>query len=1117
MKRTLFVLFASVLTICMSATVINVPNGSKQIYSAANEAAAGDTLMLSNGEYTESSTISLSKQLTIMAKAGTSPVLKMSARFQTTAPLTLKGLYMQGSTTEAVRLVPAGNGTLASLRLQDCTLEGFTSKFIRVYNTDQTAPYVDSISIDNCLFRVEGSVRALEATKAELQLKHFKLTRSTFDGGKGTGRFIYLSSTEGTTIESAIIDHCTFYNSTDSRAVYLANIDGAMVSNSILMNAEEVEGRKGFCLYGAKSSITHCVVLNAPVYGSPGSTTNVAIRNPLFINAAAGDFRLYANSPAVGKASDGTNIGDPRWTVTSDIYDNSSEPYIPYKKPYSMAPTVNSVKVLWQMQDEDKPTEAVVRYGTDRNNLDKQVTTSDGWYAEGEGSVHVVTLTGLQPFTRYFFTVGDSKRQYADTCSTKTAPEQGTAYRIFSISDIHGNARNNWSNMQDFICGLNPDIALMNGDFVSSKGNDRNWNSYYFTPGAQFLAQVPVMSSPGNHETGDPFTYRWSSFYDYFHQFSHEGKSEGDTIDPRGEAYFHFVYGNADVVVLNINGDPSSPDFMPGSRQYQWADSILNECDRPWIIICHHVGVHTTGYHGQWADEPRQMGTLFEKYAAKGKRIISLSGDDHSFEHLYKDGVHYVRPGCGRDSNYPQQKQLNDFNYSMFYRQISCFSTFDMSADAKSIALTAYDSVGNIFYNYTFLHDGEVITPAVHFIFTEKETEDSVKLQWSIFDPAKDAQVALYYAKDGNLKSTEGMTLIAGGFDKQTNKYIWHTRDISPKGQYYIYATITSGGKTYLSAPFAITLLEDITPPPAPTAMRGNITNGHYCLTWKNPTHLVHLTTPLEDFTDGIGKMQNGSDDGAKMTMKAENGCLQADYSLSKSWATASADYVFSSPVDARQTPFLSFKLKGNGTSTSLRLVSKNNSSGHEDWWYTEAYNLASKDWKTIELDMRKLSAFEWYANSDNINHCEGLTSISFGISDGSAISGTFYLDDIEISGDIFPAPDFLETIIVRKENGFSASVSDGIEVYRGKAEEFTDTQADISKTYYYAAFASDDRGNISAADVSAQWCTNNPSSSLGKTTDDISPANKKIEGGQLFIILPDGRCFNAVGQVITQ
>ena len=220
------------------------------------------------------------------------------------------------------------------------------------------------------------------------------------------------------------------------------------------------------------------------------------------------------------------------------------------------------------------------------------------------------------------------------------------------------------------------------------------------------MGQVPIMSSVGNHETGVPATYRWSSFYDYFHQFSHDGPPEDSIKDPRGEAYFHFTYGNADVIMLNINDDASSPNFLPGSKQYQWADSILAVCDRPWIFVCHHVGMWTSGYHGQWSAYPKRFSKLLEKHAAEGKRIISLSGDDHSFEHIYKDGVHYVRPGCGRDSNYPQQTQLKDAQYSLFYRQVSCFSLLDMAADASYIDLSARDSVGNEFYTYRFMLDG---------------------------------------------------------------------------------------------------------------------------------------------------------------------------------------------------------------------------------------------------------------------------------------------------------------------------------------------------------------------------------------------------------------------------
>ena len=704
------VLFSTALcAVAMMGATVNVAPGSGTLNTAVNAASAGDVLVLGDSIYTES-LVMINKAITIRAAEGASPVINLSKRFEVRADFTLQGVHIVGK-GEAIRMK---DSTLYNVTVRGCELSGCPSYFIRAYDAAE-APYV-SLTIENCLFRMGGesanTARGITASKAPVQLQNLIVRNSTFDGGEnGTGRMIYVHSGDEKNIIPlqgiCEVDHCTFYNSTDTRGVYLANIGASHVSNSIFMNPAEVSGGVSFALYGTESHIENCLSWYAPLKLSTGATATRCInRNPYFIDAANGNFQLYANSSAVGMGTDGSTIGDPRWGVSDQLYDNSNDPYQPYKMPYSMAPTTTSVKVLWQMAEETIPTEAVVYYGTDSTNLNQQIITSDGWPVPEEGYVHVVTLTDLQPFTRYYFTVGANEtRRCPKICWTKTAPEAGTAYRFFSISDIHGNARNNWSNMQDFICNLNCDVAFMNGDFVSSKGDDRNWNNYYFTPGAKFLGQVPVMSSVGNHETGDPFTYRWASYYDYFHQFSHEGAPEDSVKDPRGEAYFHFVYGNADVIMLNINGDPSSPDFLPGSRQYAWADSILGTCTHPWIIVCHHVGMWTSGYHGQWSDEPKKFSKLLEKHAALGKHIISLSGDDHSFEHLYKDGVHYVRPGCGRDSNYPQQTKLKDAKYSLFYKQVSCFSTFDVAADASQIHLTAYDSVGTVFYNYDFRLD----------------------------------------------------------------------------------------------------------------------------------------------------------------------------------------------------------------------------------------------------------------------------------------------------------------------------------------------------------------------------------------------------------------------------
>ena len=1076
--------FYSLLLICaltcasvVHAATINVAPGSGTLRTAVSNAAAGDVLVLTTGEYNEASTITTSVTLTIKAAEGTQPVVKSTKRIEVNA---------------------------------DFSLEGVT--FICAYHLIQvnaTTPI--NFSVQNCIFRMgtesANSYRTIYIDSATTRVKSVRITNCTFDGGaKGSGRFIYVYP--GSNVEAlegpVEIDHCTFYNCNDDRGVYPANIDNCHITNCIFMNAEERSGANSFAVYGSNSYVHNCLAFNAPVkVGSGGSQAGCMNRNPYFVDAAAGNFQLYKNSPAVNAGTDNSTLGDPRWGVSAEDYDTSDEPYVPYKQPYSMAPTTNSVKILWQMNEETAPTNAVVYYGTDPANLNQSIATSDGWNVPDEGYMHIVTLTGLQPNTRYYFTVGASeKRRFDKVCSTKTAPEPGTAYRIFTISDIHGNARNNWSNCQDFICGLNCDISLMNGDFVSSKGNDRNWNNYFFTPGAPFLSQVPLMSSSGNHETGDPRGFRWSSFYDYFHQFAHGGACEGDTIDPRNEAYFHFMYGNAEVIMLNLNGDESSPLFLSGSRQYAWADSVMGASTAPWIIVCHHVGVHTTGYHGQWADEPRQMGALFEKHAALGKRIISLSGDDHSFEHLYKDGVHYLRPGCGRDANYDQQKQLQDYKYSMFYRKVSCFSTLDMAADASSIALTAYDSVGNPFYTYTFLHDNEVITPAVNFTVpaTEVSAEDSIMLRWFTFDPVGDATVSLYCGQTPDATDVTGLTAIVTNLPSSAEKYMWHTRSVMPKGKYYLYAVVTSGGKTYMSTNKpVVNLLEDTTPPPAPTDLSGTTENGHYQLTWLNPTYLVHLDELLTDFSTGITPVIRSVEEGAVMHLSLADGALQCDYSITKAWATTAAEYVFAQATDMHLTPFLTFRLKGNGTSTDLRIVAKNMSANHEDWWYTESINLSNTDWQEITLDLRTLQAFEWYTNTDDHNQCEGLVRLSFGVSTGEPVSGTFWIDDLHLTGDIYPAPDYQETVIVRKDNAFPASPTDGTEIYRGSAETCIDASAVAGQLYYYTAFAFDDRNNWSVPTPAAQWRSDNASALATPNTK--SPVQQKfLRNGQLLI-----------------
>ena len=1113
MKRIGLIIFFALITIGMAAGTISVVPGSGAISAAIGQAQSGDVLVLADGQYTESSNIVISTPLTICAAEGAKPVLNAGGRIEVKADLRVVGLsIITTSATEAFRLQPGEE--LYSFYLQGCTIKGFSSKTIRVYDTSQSAAYVDSLVIDDCVVQPSAG-RGLEATAANKQVQHLRITNSTFDGGKnGVGRLVYFNSAEGTTVQSAMIDHCTFYNAQDTRGIYLGNIDGAQVSNSIFMNPEYNADNKSYCVYGKNTLLTHSISYNADAYVRSGAQSDrLSTQNPYFVDAANGNFQLYSNSPAATMGTDGKAIGDPRWGVSAEEAEIPEGPYKPHKMPYSMSPTTSSMKVLWQMAEETKATSAIVWYGTDKDHLKDSIVTDSGWMVEGEGYMHIVDITGLQANTRYYYQVGDAKRRCEKGSSTMSAPEAGTAYRIFTLSDIHGNSCKNWSNMQDFICALEPNIAIFNGDHVSDVGADRLWNGYFFTPGEQFLSCTPFMSSAGNHETGVPSTKRWSSCYDYFWQFSH-GESEDSITDPRGEAYFSFPYGNADMVVININGDASSPAFLPGSKQYEWLDETLNASTAPWIFIFGHVGIYTSGYHGQWSAEPKQVAPLLEKYASAGKRIIYFCGDDHSFEHLYKDGVHYVRPGCGRNSNYKQQTGLIDAQYSMFYRQVSCFSTLDMAADAQKVLLTAYDSVGNQFYQYEFKHEGELIQPNITFTapMSDIEVGDSVMLRYFPFDPQQNSTISFYYTDKAE---TTGGKLIQANVPAQVTapkQICWHTRDVYPKGDYYVYAVIRNSSVADTTLlPTSITLVEDTIAPPAPTDLKGGVQDGKMALTWHNPNRLVTVNTPLADFSDDMAGFEVANEEAATAQLTLESGALRVDFDVDQAWATTSADYVFEQPTASTSTPTLSFRMRGNGTSSALRIVVKNMANNHEDWWYTEQVTLSSTDWKDYTIDIPSLSAFDWYSNSDTKCRLDGMLRICFCVSPSAPAAGTFWLDDILLTGQITPAKDYTQTVIIRREDHFADDPTDGVEVYRGNAESCVDNEADLQEVYYYAAFAADDRNNWSAAAESAQWITTD----TALPDQPLKKLQNKIWQDQQLLILKDDIYYNVLGTTI--
>lgn len=54
---------------------------------------------------------------------------------------------------------------------------------------------------------------------------------------------------------------------------------------------------------------------NGGIHSSVAQTSCFLNIDPLFVDAANGNFALAEGSPAIGAGTDGSNLGDPRWTA----------------------------------------------------------------------------------------------------------------------------------------------------------------------------------------------------------------------------------------------------------------------------------------------------------------------------------------------------------------------------------------------------------------------------------------------------------------------------------------------------------------------------------------------------------------------------------------------------------------------------------------------------------------------------------------------------------------------------------------------------------------------------------------------------------------------------------
>jgi len=330
------------------------------------------------------------------------------------------------------------------------------------------------------------------------------------------------------------------------------------------------------------------------------------------------------------------------------------------RSPYLNSPGPTSIVVRW------KTSQAVagrVRYGLSPSNLDQTANETAATIQ------HEVKLTGLTPYTRYYYSVGSAfdtlTPETAETTSFspgapvptaadytfRTSPTQGTAVntRIWIIGDcgrgtqVQADGRNAYytPNFTGGYTGTRiPDLNLQLGDNAYNSGTETEYQTGYFNMYANIFRKMPQMSTLGNHDANNSTPSVDGTYaYPYFDMFTFPKAGEIGGVPSGTEHYYSFDYGNIHFICLDSNSstrtvdNPATTGVNEDGAMATWLRQDLASTTATWIIAFWHHPPYSKGSHDSDTEAAMvQMRTNFNPILENGGVDLVFNGHSHNYE-----------------------------------------------------------------------------------------------------------------------------------------------------------------------------------------------------------------------------------------------------------------------------------------------------------------------------------------------------------------------------------------------------------------------------------------------------------------------------------------------------
>jgi acid phosphatase type 7 len=339
--------------------------------------------------------------------------------------------------------------------------------------------------------------------------------------------------------------------------------------------------------------------------------------------------------------------------------------------PYLQTPNDNSIIIMWRT---DSLTDSKVWYGDSPSNLTMSVSSS------ANVTEHSVMVTGLDPYTKYFYAVGNNTGILAGPGSRfyfHTHPLPGTEQpiRVWALGDFgRGNAgqldvKNSY---MGYTGNVNTDVWLWLGDNAYTNGEDFEYQNYVFgyVPFNDLFTWLPFYPTPGNHDYGEVWVQSTTTgaVYSNIPLEDHVGpyydivdvpeNAEAGGYASQLEVFYSFDYGNVHFLSLNSEVYDTSNTYDGINQMITWITQDLQQNDKLFTVVYFHQPPYSKGSHN--SDDPGElvMKAMREKIIPVLESFdvdLVVCGHSHVYERSYLINGHY-----GLSSSFDTLTMLKD-------------------------------------------------------------------------------------------------------------------------------------------------------------------------------------------------------------------------------------------------------------------------------------------------------------------------------------------------------------------------------------------------------------------------------------------------------------------------